>query len=51
MSVSVLANISVKMAIEDMIKTTFVSNAIAKQVDFYDSPGYSQEIKALYLKM
>ena len=48
---SVLANISVKRAIEARSKTTFVSNLVARQVDLYDPPGYSQDIKALYLKM
>ncbi len=51
MSVSVLANISAQMAIEARSKTTFVSNVVARQVDLYDPPGSSQDLKALCLKM
>ncbi len=50
MSVSVLANISGKMAIEDISWHYICVQCGPQFVDFYDPPGSSQDIKALCLK-
>ena len=41
MSVGILANISVKMAISKISKTIVLPNLLVGQVDFYDSLGYT----------